>query len=308
MPPIAAPCRGDNRTMIRYVVDVGATNRHSFSVELRIERPGFRAAPEPAGLDSGQLPGARVRAPPLGADGRAGRRGAAPGAARQGDLAGALRRRRSARRSLPGPRLRHVGARRLPRRARAASSTAPASACASRASEGEPHALALRGLPVGWEVATTLEPRAGRRRARVPRRRLRRRWSTTRSSSAGSGAAASTRPACRTSSSSPAPCPTSTASGCSPTRKRLCEAEIAFWHGTGRAPFERYLFMLNALEDGRGGLEHRSSTALVAPRRDLPRRAAERRQRGEGRDQRRLRRRARASSPTSTSTPGTSSA
>ena len=31
--------------------------------------------------------------------------------------------------------------------------------------------------------------------------------------------------------------------------------------------------MLNALEDGRGGLEHRSSTALVAPRRDLPRRA-----------------------------------
>ena len=25
--------------MIRYVVDVGATNRHSFSVELRIERP-----------------------------------------------------------------------------------------------------------------------------------------------------------------------------------------------------------------------------------------------------------------------------
>ena len=32
--------RGDNRTMIRYVVDVGATNRHSFSVELRVERPG----------------------------------------------------------------------------------------------------------------------------------------------------------------------------------------------------------------------------------------------------------------------------
>ena len=56
--------------------------------------------------------------------------------------------------------------------------------------------------------------------------------------------------------------------------RRLCEAEIRFWHGDGRAPFERYVFMLNALEDGRGGLEHRSSTALVAPRRDLPRRTA----------------------------------
>ena len=40
------------------------------------------------------------------------------------------------------------------------------------------------------------------------------------------------------------------------------------------APFDRYLFLLNALEDGRGGLEHRASTALVAARRDLPRQAA----------------------------------
>ena len=52
--------------------------------------------------------------------------------------------------------------------------------------------------------------------------------------------------------------------------KRLCEAEIAFWHGTSPAPFTRYVFMLNALEDGHGGLEHRGSTALVAARRDLP--------------------------------------
>ena len=57
--------------------------------------------------------------------------------------------------------------------------------------------------------------------------------------------------------------------------KRICEAEIAFWHGPeGRAPFDRYLFLLNAVDEGRGGLEHRSSTALVSPRRDLPRRAA----------------------------------
>ena len=52
--------------------------------------------------------------------------------------------------------------------------------------------------------------------------------------------------------------------------KRLCEAEIAFWHGNSPAPFTRYVFMLNALEDGHGGLEHRASTALVAARRDLP--------------------------------------
>ena len=57
---------------------------------------------------------------------------------------------------------------------------------------------------------------------------------------------------------------------------RLCEAQIAFWHGrgAGRPPFERYLFLLNAVDDGHGGLEHRASTALIAPRRDLPRRAA----------------------------------
>jgi predicted metalloprotease with PDZ domain len=55
--------------------------------------------------------------------------------------------------------------------------------------------------------------------------------------------------------------------------QRICETEIRFWHGEGRAPFERYVFLLNALEDGRGGLEHRSSTALVAARRDLPRRS-----------------------------------
>ncbi|TDP71380.1 M61 family metallopeptidase [Roseateles toxinivorans] len=58
--------------------------------------------------------------------------------------------------------------------------------------------------------------------------------------------------------------------------RKICEAEIAFWHGTAkrgkaRAPFERYVFMLNAVEDGYGGLEHRASTALIANRRDLPR-------------------------------------
>lgn len=57
--------------------------------------------------------------------------------------------------------------------------------------------------------------------------------------------------------------------------QRIVEAQIAFWHGAGgRPPYERYVFMLNAVDDGYGGLEHRASTALIAARRDLPRRGA----------------------------------
>ncbi len=54
--------------------------------------------------------------------------------------------------------------------------------------------------------------------------------------------------------------------------KKVCEAQIAFWHGgkKPKPPFERYVFMLNAVDDGYGGLEHRASTALIAKRRDLP--------------------------------------
>lgn len=54
--------------------------------------------------------------------------------------------------------------------------------------------------------------------------------------------------------------------------KRICEAQIAFWHGPRKpkAPFDRYVFMLAAVDDGYGGLEHRASTALIARRRDLP--------------------------------------
>ena len=63
--------------------------------------------------------------------------------------------------------------------------------------------------------------------------------------------------------------------------QRICETQIAFWHGrqkpargalkTSPPPFKRYVFLLNATEDGYGGLEHRASTALIAARRDLPR-------------------------------------
>jgi predicted metalloprotease with PDZ domain len=58
--------------------------------------------------------------------------------------------------------------------------------------------------------------------------------------------------------------------------QKICEAEIRFWHGQGKsagqkAPHKNYLFMLNAVHDGYGGLEHRNSTALICNRSDLPR-------------------------------------
>lgn len=55
--------------------------------------------------------------------------------------------------------------------------------------------------------------------------------------------------------------------------RRICEAAIGFWHAhdDSRAPHGRYVFMLNVVNDGYGGLEHRNSTALICSRRDLPR-------------------------------------
>lgn len=51
--------------------------------------------------------------------------------------------------------------------------------------------------------------------------------------------------------------------------ERICAAQIEFWGGV--VPFEHYTFLLNAVDDAYGGLEHRASTALIAARRDLPR-------------------------------------
>ncbi|GAB4214515.1 MAG: PDZ domain-containing protein [Rhodoferax sp.] len=52
----------------------------------------------------------------------------------------------------------------------------------------------------------------------------------------------------------------------------ICAAEIALWHPDGSPPpHSHYLFLLAAMDDGYGGLEHRTSTALIARRADLPR-------------------------------------
>jgi predicted metalloprotease with PDZ domain len=53
--------------------------------------------------------------------------------------------------------------------------------------------------------------------------------------------------------------------------QKICEAQIRFWHDRKRPPFKSYVFLLNVVDDGYGGLEHRNSTALIASRRDLPR-------------------------------------
>jgi predicted metalloprotease with PDZ domain len=54
--------------------------------------------------------------------------------------------------------------------------------------------------------------------------------------------------------------------------KKIVEVEMDFWHGKeGKPPFEKYVFMLNAVDEGYGGLEHKNSTALICSRRDLPR-------------------------------------
>ena len=140
--------------------------------------------------------------------------------------------------------------------------------------EHEPHALSLAGLPADWDVATTLavEP-AGAAHAFVAPDydelvdhpvELGRFW-RGRFDAAGVPHEFVVAHAL----------PDFDGAALLADTKRICETEIAFWHGReGKPPFDRYLFLLNAVDEGRGGLEHRASTALVAPRRDLPRRVA----------------------------------
>ncbi len=57
--------------------------------------------------------------------------------------------------------------------------------------------------------------------------------------------------------------------------KKICEAQIALFEPESKyVPFldssDRYVFMTMVTADGYGGLEHRSSTALMAPRSGLP--------------------------------------
>lgn len=53
--------------------------------------------------------------------------------------------------------------------------------------------------------------------------------------------------------------------------KRVCESQIRLFHGErGKPPFARYVFLVTAVGEGYGGLEHRASTALICSRHELP--------------------------------------
>ena len=56
--------------------------------------------------------------------------------------------------------------------------------------------------------------------------------------------------------------------------KKVCESQIRLFHGARAGaremPFDRYVFLVLAVGDGYGGLEHRASTALICSRNDLP--------------------------------------
>jgi predicted metalloprotease with PDZ domain len=140
--------------------------------------------------------------------------------------------------------------------------------------EHEPHELVLGALPRGWDVATAMPAQPGRRRAYVAADyhelvdhpfTLGRFW---RASFDAAGVPHEFVVA--------GAWPSFDGERLVADTKRICEAQIAFWHGRRRreVPFGRYVFMLHATEDGYGGLEHRASTALIAARRDLPRRDA----------------------------------
>jgi predicted metalloprotease with PDZ domain len=143
----------------------------------------------------------------------------------------------------------------------------------------EPHALTLGALPRGWAVATAMPAQPGRARAWIAADydelvdhpfTLGRFW-RGRFEAGGvphdfvvTGA-----------------WPGFDGERLLADTRKICEAQIALWHGRRQRglrrelPFARYLFMLHASEDGWGGLEHRASTALIAARRDLPRRHAD---------------------------------
>jgi predicted metalloprotease with PDZ domain len=258
--------------MIRYQIDVGATRRHTFALELGIDEPSAEQRLSlPVWIPGSYL--VREFARHLSA--LSAEQGGAVAVVEQIDKATWLVR------ATPGKPLvvrYQVYAFDTSVRAAFLDSTRGffngTGVCLRvEGHESAPHALSLVGLPAAWQVATTLAPRVGDTSGRefsAPDYdtlvdhpvELGGFW-RGRFVAAGvphefvvAGAL-----------------PDFDGERLLADSQRLCEAEIRLWHGAGPAPFARYLFMLNALEDGRGGLEHRSSTALVAARRDLPRRA-----------------------------------
>ena len=139
--------------------------------------------------------------------------------------------------------------------------------------EEAPHAGARVSLdlPQDWDVATALaRDESSPHRARLPRRALSTSCATHRSSAASSSSDPSRRSARRTALRRPT-APTRAASiGTSsrPTRKTIVETEARLIAGDrspeDALPYDRYLFSWHVSTRGRGGLEHRDCTTLMA--------------------------------------------
>jgi len=52
--------------------------------------------------------------------------------------------------------------------------------------------------------------------------------------------------------------------------KQICKTIIDFWHPKSKPIIKNYLFIVNVVQDGYGGLEHKTSTVLQCKRTDLP--------------------------------------
>ena len=52
--------------------------------------------------------------------------------------------------------------------------------------------------------------------------------------------------------------------------QKICKTIIDFWHPHSKPVIKSYLFILNVVHDGYGGLEHKNSTVLQCKRTDLP--------------------------------------
>ncbi len=138
--------------------------------------------------------------------------------------------------------------------------------------EDEPHELTLGPLPRGWDVATAMPVQPGARHAWVAAdyHELVDHPFTLGPFWRGRFEAAGVAHECVVAGA----WPSFDGERLLADMRRICEAQIAFWHGRRRRelPMSRYVFMLHAVDEGYGGLEHRASTALLASRRDLPRR------------------------------------
>jgi predicted metalloprotease with PDZ domain len=139
----------------------------------------------------------------------------------------------------------------------------PSSLCLrAHGREGEAHRLALAGLPRGWQVATEMRAEAGGYVAADYDELLDHpfeigaHWQ-------GEFVAAGLPHRIVVAGA----WPSFDSARLLADVQRLCEAHIALW---GEAPFERYSFLLWAVDEGHGGLEHRASTALICARRELP--------------------------------------